>query len=288
MRLVQYVLRESAMSEFKNENDGIDENKESAILAGCHPLGLFDSLPAILASNPTIMDIYDTVLVESPLAGYFAEAVAILETLGNLTDQTNEIYAIILTCELLRSAMHKAHLESWNAFIQYSPALNSTTKATMQALLNIEADKRSFGIAVDSVLAGGMSAETKFALMPKVGLLVESGLIIELAAASDISSISVLLSKIGEYRDLAQALQSLTPTLTTNAAEAGDTGEWNRRWSVKEMEACKAALEQPFNLSTIYALMKIREQECANITWIAECIVQNRKDQAIRIVPTLH
>ncbi|KAI4809706.1 hypothetical protein KUCAC02_018572 [Chaenocephalus aceratus] len=88
------------------------------VLPRCHPLGAFDQMAAVgIARTPT--ELYSAILVDTPLAQFFQEAVS--DT--NLDE---------MEAEILRSKLFKAYLESFHSFCK---SLGGATRDTMCPVL---------------------------------------------------------------------------------------------------------------------------------------------------------
>jgi V-type H+-transporting ATPase subunit d len=49
----------------------LHERDTHELLDRCHPLGVFDAMPALCAAN-NVADLYNTVLVETPLGKFYS------------------------------------------------------------------------------------------------------------------------------------------------------------------------------------------------------------------------
>ena len=80
----------------------LHERDTHELLERCHPLGVFDTMPALcVATNVT--ELYSTVLVDSPLAGYFMNCLSAQDL-----DEMN--------IEIIRNTLYKAYLEDFYHF----------------------------------------------------------------------------------------------------------------------------------------------------------------------------
>ena len=52
-----------------------------------------------------------------------------------------------------------------------------------------------------------------------------------------------------------------------------------------EVKMYELAFESQMHLGVFYAYVKLKEQEIRNLVWIAECILQRRKDQISNFIP---
>ena len=88
------------------------------LLDKCHPLGMFDSI-ATLAVAQNMRELYRLVLVDTPLAPYFAETLT--------SEDLDE-----MNIEIMRNTLYKAYLDDFAAFCQ---KLGGTTAEVMGELL---------------------------------------------------------------------------------------------------------------------------------------------------------
>lgn len=221
-------------------------NKEE-LLARAHPLGWFDTLPA-LSVTTDIESLYDVVLVDTPLAPYFRECF----TVAQLSD---------LQIEIIRNKLYRAYLED---FANFCKTLPGSTNESMQVLLGFEADCRTINIAVNSTSAE-LSRADKEALMPRMGELypVVSG---QLTRCEDPEQVRAVVE------------QCAVPSLV-NCFDTTGNKNLEDHFYAAGVELCRNALTQQFSYATFYAWLKCAEQEVRNVTWIAECIAQNQRER---------
>lgn len=228
----------------------IHERDRSEILERSHPLGWFDTLPAL--SVATDLDsLYTSVLIDTPLAPYFKDALS--------ADDLDD-----LNIELIRNTLYKAYLEDFYNFTQTK--LPYPANETMKQLLEFEADRRSINITLNSFDLD-LSAEEKLKLLPNFGKLAEQSM--QLAQAEDFEQVRGIVENVLEYRGFFESFN--------NESDSSKTLE--DHFYQLEMELCRDSFCQQFTVSTIWAWIRSKEQEVRNITWLAECIAQNQKDR---------
>jgi len=117
--------------------EGIKNNKkEEELEANLHPLGMYPELKNIKVEKEDTQVLFETVLVESPLADYF------WKLLEAAKDSQNNIAAITgyfkdRHAEMLRSGLKKFWIED---FIAFCETLNGISAENMVHLLKTEAD----------------------------------------------------------------------------------------------------------------------------------------------------
>lgn len=223
----------------------IHDRDKAEILERCHPLGWFDTLPTLSVATD-IESLYQTVLVDTPLAPYFKDCL----TAEDLDD---------LNIEIIRNKLYKAYLED---FYQFSLSQPEPTSTIMKTLLEFEADRRAINISLNS-FDSGLSPDERGQLLPSFGKLYPLGSY-KLSRAQDAEQIKEVVETVYEYK-----------SFFDNAG--GKTLE--DHFYQLEMEFCRDAFTQQFSISTVWAWVKSKEQEVRNITWIAECIAQNQKER---------
>lgn len=223
----------------------IHERDKSEILSRCHPMGWFDTLPTLSVATD-LESLYETVLVDTPLAPFFRDCFDAADELDDLN------------IEIIRNKLYKAYLEDFYKFV--SEEIDEPSREIMQTLLGFEADRRSINIALNSLQSPDLDPALKKQLLPEIGKLYPVATE-QLANAKDFESIRAVLGQVPDYR---------------NALESGSLED---HFYKLEMDLCRDAFTQQFTISTIWAWMKSREQEVRNITWIAECIAQNQRER---------
>ncbi|QLG73087.1 hypothetical protein HG535_0E01710 [Zygotorulaspora mrakii] len=223
----------------------IHDRDKAEILPRCHPLGWFDTLPTLTVATD-LESLYETVLVDTPLAPYFRDCF-------NRADELDD-----LNIEIIRNKLYKAYLQDFYNFV--SRKTDEPAREIMQTLLGFEADRRSINISLNSLQSADIDPELKGELMPDLGQLYPVATS-QLAQASEFEAVSAAVNSVYEYRGILES------------------GNLEDHLYKLEMELCRDAFTQQFTVSTIWSWMKSKEQEVRNITWIAECIAQNQRER---------
>ncbi|BFZ57179.1 H(+)-transporting V0 sector ATPase subunit d [Savitreella phatthalungensis] len=220
------------------------------LLERCHPLGLFETMPALCVAT-SVSELYDSVLVETPLAPYFKDCLD--------ADDLDE-----LNIEIIRNTLYRSWLEDFNKFVE---KIGGPTRELMSDILGFEADRRAITVTVNS-FDTELSKEDRQKLYPKLGQLYPEGSF-ALGQADDIEGVKGAVAGIEAYAAMFDQLTSAT---------AGDNS-LDDHFFEHEAKLNKRAFLQQFHCAVVYAWLRLREQEVRNITWIAECIAQNQRDR---------
>ncbi|KAG9548937.1 ATPase, V0 complex, subunit D, partial [Aureobasidium melanogenum] len=115
----------------------LHERDTRELLDRCHPLGWFETMPALCVAT-NIEELYNSVLIETPLAPYFK---------GSLSHQDLDE----LNIEIIRNTLYKNYLEDFHNWVNtHSGVAGSPTAEVMSEILEFEADRRSINITLNS------------------------------------------------------------------------------------------------------------------------------------------
>ncbi|WVO20693.1 uncharacterized protein IAS62_001992 [Cryptococcus decagattii] len=241
----------------------LHERDTHELLERCHPLGVFDTMPALCVAT-NVEELYHSVLVETPLAPYFQDCLSAQD----LDD---------LNIEIIRNSLYKSYLEDFHKFCQTLPA---PTSDIMSRILAFEADRRTLNITINS-FGTELSKEQRARLFPSIGRLFPEGNN-ALARADDIDAVVAAVDHIAEYKAFFDKA-GVTSGGGAGADEASSSLE--DEFFKHDVELNKQSFLQQFQYAAFYSFVKLKEQEVRNLTWIAECIAQDAKDRVNDYIP---
>nr|ODO01292.1 V-type H+-transporting ATPase subunit AC39 [Cryptococcus depauperatus CBS 7855] len=241
----------------------LHERDTHELLERCHPLGVFDTMPALCVAT-NVEELYHSVLVETPLAPYFRDCISAQD----LDD---------LNIEIIRNSLYKAYLEDFHKFCQTLP---SPTSEIMSRILAFEADRRTLNITINS-FGTELSKEQRARLFPSIGRLFPEGNN-ALSRADDVDSVVAAVDHIAEYKAF---FDKAGITSGGGAGVEDASSSLEDEFFKHDVELNKQSFLQQFQYAVFYSLIKLKEQEVRNLTWIAECIAQDAKDRINDYIP---
>lgn len=265
----------------------LHERDTRELLDRCHPLGWFETMP-VLSVATNIEELYNSVLIETPLAPYFK---------GSLSHQDLDE----LNIEIVRNTLYKNYLEDFYNWVNSHPDVKGTpTAEVMSEVLEFEADRRSINITLNSFGTELSKADRK-KLYPGFGRLHPEGTFM-LSRADDVEGVRIAVDGVSDYRMMFDQTGmtgggSGGGSVGNMAGGSGSEGKsLEDLFYQKEMEISKTAFTRQFTHAVVYAWVKLKEQvshknycvrgacadrfqEIRNVTWIAECIAQNQKER---------
>lgn len=248
----------------------------SELAKKCDPLGSFHQIgstirdycrndPILGTINlelfPSPAKLFKNVIIDTPLAPFFKR----FEKEEDWSQWSE------LNIEFTRSLVAKAYLES---FFDFCKVIGGETAKVMCELLAFEADRRAFIITINSFGTELENKRKREAIYPACGKLTNWHKDM-LSSATDYEQVRAVAEYFSDYSECFE--------------EAG-TGMPGERTLEDKFYECEVRLNmhafmKQFHFGVFYSYLKLREQECRNVAWIAECIVLRNKTAIDNYIP---
>ena len=245
------------------------------LLEQSHPMGRFDesTMRSICAFENTpkgYADLYQTVLIDTPIGPYFSQFLKEESERGR--GQAGEaVRALVeeMPTTKLENTLRKLHLEDFYFFCQ---ELGGDTATEMGGLLKARADAMAINITLNSFGTSlnepNMRQSDRKLLYPSIGHLYPEGTE-RLCFVGDEDELGNAVAPYKDYREIWDAYQTGETTI--------DDAFYQRDVRLGEL-----AFEGQMSYACFYAYVKLKEQEIRNIVWICECIVQRQRNKIVQ------
>jgi V-type H+-transporting ATPase subunit d len=228
----------------------LHERDTRELLERCHPLGWFETMPVLCVAT-NIEELYNSVLIETPLAPYFK---------GSLSHQDLDE----LNIEIIRNTLYKNYLEDFYQWVNSASDMAGTPTAdVMSEVLEFEADRRSINISLNSFGTELSKADRK-KLYPAFGKLYPEGTMM-LSRADDVEGVRIAVESVADYKmffDQTGLSGGGGGVGNMAGGVGGETRSLEDLFYQKEMEISKIAFTHQFTHAIVYAWVKLREQVC--------------------------
>lgn len=219
------------------------------LLERCHPLGWFETMPVLCVAT-NIEELYNSVLIETPLAPYFK---------GSLSHHDLDE----LNIEIIRNTLYKNYLEDFYKFVTEDPDLKWTpTNEVMSEVLEFEADRRSINITLNS-FGTDLSKQDRKKLYPTFGKLHPEGTLM-LSRAEDAEGVRIAVDGVYDYKNMLDqsGMGGSSGGLGNQSGGiGGDDGKsLEDLFYQKEMEISKLTFTYQFTHAIVYGWLRLREQ----------------------------
>lgn len=264
---------ENVMLLLKGTLSGRDINE---LIAQCHPLGMFKestmrSIPTFENSPRGYSDLYQTVLVDTPVGPYFA--MFLQESSERFGGEVRNVLEEV-EIEIIKSSLIKYWIEDFYQFVQ---KIGGETFEIMGEILLVRADTNAINITLNSfgtpLNEPAMRTSDRKRLYPSVGHLYPAG--------------TAMLTDVCDEDELGRVLELFPQysSIWNIHASGGGEKSIDDAFYERDVQLLELAFESQMHFAVFYAYVKLKEQEIRNLVWISECILQAQKDEINKFVP---
>lgn len=242
------------------------------LIAQCHPLGAFSesTMRSIAAIDHArgYTELYETVLVDTPVGVYFQryldDAASRMAAAADMKNVLEEVQI-----EMLKQNLMKLFLEDFYSFCEN---LGGDTATLMCEILKTRADRNAILLTLFSF--GSNIKDERRVLYPSIGHLYPAG-----------TELMCLADEEAKLLDAVRSVSAYTKIVDKFMNAGPDDSSIDDDFFRHEVMNFELAFESQSHMASFYAYVKLKEQEIRNLVWIAECILQRRKDKISNYVP---
>lgn len=219
------------------------------VLYKLHPLGLFPGINALTAATD-IEDMFETVLVDSPIGKFF------------VASQQKDFDELSL--EYIRAMLQRNYIES---FYDFCLSVGGETAMVMCTVLEFEADRSVITTTANTIGMRDILPGDRRKLYPNLGCLVD--IQDDLSMVEDMDQLKDRLKRFPEFYNLMDD--------DRNIADGSKSLE--RKFVDVSTGIYRDALSRQYQYGVFYGWLKLKEVEVSNLQWISDCISQNMKSR---------
>eukprot|EP00512_Aurantiochytrium_limacinum_P001024 CAMPEP_0171492484 /NCGR_PEP_ID=MMETSP0958-20121227/4434_1 /TAXON_ID=87120 /ORGANISM="Aurantiochytrium limacinum, Strain ATCCMYA-1381" /LENGTH=363 /DNA_ID=CAMNT_0012026005 /DNA_START=429 /DNA_END=1517 /DNA_ORIENTATION=+ len=231
----------------------------ASLVKQTHPLGqfeesVFNSICAFENSPKGYAELYQSVLIDTPIGPYFARFLQ--EESAKSSQDAAYVQNLLeeLPTTKLESSLRKLYLED---FMEFCNGLGGDTATIMSDLIRARADATAINITLNSfgtlLNDPNLRESERKPLYPSMGFLYPEGTD-KLSQVGDEMELAAVLRTYPVYRNIFDKHQRGDKTI--------DDAFYEREVQLNEM-----AWEGQFQYAAFYAYVRLKEQEIRNLVW---------------------